>query len=95
MTGTEPEARVLIVDDEPMIIEPPTVSPRLRSSVDPGEVLSEPEIRYRVCRCDFGGDAGVAESYVSYVSYPRRGVDTTEPKSPHTLRGVGYVLRRP
>ena len=31
----------------------------------------------------------------SYVSYLRRKVDTTEPRLLHTLRGVGYVLRRP
>lgn len=43
-------------------------------------------------RYDFGGDAGVVESYVSYL---RRKVDTTEPKLLHTLRGVGCVPREP
>ena len=41
---------------------------------------------------DFGGDAGIVESYVSYL---RRKVDTTEPKMIRTVRGVGYSLRPP
>ena len=39
-----------------------------------------------------GGDAGVVESYVSYL---RKKIDTTEPRLLHTLRGVGYSLRLP
>ncbi|WP_159848048.1 response regulator transcription factor [Nocardia sp. CY41] len=60
--------------------------------VNAGKVLSKPKILDHVWRYDFGGDAGVVESYVSYL---RRKVDTTEPKLLHTLRGVGYVLRAP
>ncbi|WP_063052182.1 response regulator transcription factor [Nocardia arthritidis] len=60
--------------------------------VNAGKVLSKPKILDHVWRYDFGGDAGVVESYVSYL---RRKVDTTEPKLLHTLRGVGYVLREP
>ncbi|MBF6336959.1 response regulator transcription factor [Nocardia abscessus] len=60
--------------------------------VNAGRVLSKPKILDHVWRYDFGGDAGVVESYVSYL---RRKVDTTEPKLLHTLRGVGYVLREP
>jgi two-component system OmpR family response regulator len=41
---------------------------------------------------DFGGDANVVESYVSYL---RRTLDTADPRLLHTLRGVGYVLRLP
>lgn len=55
-----------------------------------GKALSKTMILDHVWRYDFGGDAGVVESYVSYL---RRKVDTTEPKMIHTLRGVGYVLR--
>ncbi|MBF6078927.1 response regulator transcription factor [Nocardia beijingensis] len=60
--------------------------------VNAGKVLSKPKILDHVWRYDFGGDAGVVESYVSYL---RRKIDTTEPKLLHTLRGVGYVLREP
>ncbi|MEV5836946.1 winged helix-turn-helix domain-containing protein [Nocardia sp. NPDC052112] len=31
----------------------------------------------------------------SYVSYLRRKIDTTEPKLIRTIRGVGYIMRRP
>ena len=57
-----------------------------------GRVLSKTQILDNVWNYDFGGDANVVESYVSYL---RRKVDTTEPRLLHTLRGVGYVLRFP
>jgi len=41
---------------------------------------------------DFGGDASVVETYVSYL---RRKVDVEEPRLIHTVRGVGYSLRLP
>jgi two-component system OmpR family response regulator len=56
-----------------------------------GRVLSKAQILDHVWNYDFGGDANVVESYVSYL---RRKLDTTEPRLIHTLRGVGYVLRR-
>ncbi|MCU1677606.1 MAG: Two component signal transduction transcriptional regulator, winged helix family, partial [Frankiales bacterium] len=57
-----------------------------------GRVLSKAQILDHVWHYDFGGEANVVESYVSYL---RRKVDTTEPRLLHTLRGVGYVLRLP
>jgi two-component system OmpR family response regulator len=57
-----------------------------------GRVLSKAQILDHVWNYDFGGEANVVESYVSYL---RRKVDTTEPRLLHTLRGVGYVLRVP
>jgi two-component system OmpR family response regulator len=57
-----------------------------------GRVLSKAQILDHVWHYDFGGDANVVESYVSYL---RRKIDTTEPKLLHTLRGVGYTLRLP
>ncbi|MFN2624897.1 MAG: response regulator transcription factor [Mycobacteriales bacterium] len=59
---------------------------------NPGRVLSKAQILDHVWHYDFGGEANVVESYVSYL---RRKLDTTEPKLLHTLRGVGYVLRVP
>ena len=59
---------------------------------NPGRVLSKAQILDHVWNYDFGGDANVVESYVSYL---RRKVDTSEPRLLHTLRGVGYTLRRP
>jgi two-component system OmpR family response regulator len=57
-----------------------------------GRVLSKAQILDHVWNYDFGGQAGVVESYISYL---RRKVDTTEPRLIHTLRGVGYVMRLP
>ena len=59
---------------------------------NPGRVLSKAQILDHVWHYDFGGEANVVESYVSYL---RRKVDTTDPRLLQTLRGVGYVLRRP
>lgn len=59
---------------------------------NPGRVLSKAQILDHVWQYDFGGDAGVVESYVSYL---RKKIDTTEPRLLHTLRGVGYSLRLP
>jgi two-component system OmpR family response regulator len=59
---------------------------------NPGRVLSKAQILDHVWNYDFGGDANVVESYVSYL---RRKIDTTEPRLLHTVRGVGYVLRVP
>ena len=57
-----------------------------------GRVLSKAQILDHVWHYDFGGDANVVESYVSYL---RRKMDTTDPRLLHTLRGVGYSLRLP
>ena len=59
---------------------------------NPGRVLSKTQILDHVWNYDFGGEANVVETYVSYL---RRKVDTTEPRLLHTVRGVGYVLRKP
>ncbi|WP_335972041.1 MULTISPECIES: response regulator transcription factor [Streptomycetaceae] len=58
-------------------------------------VVSKPQILDHVWAYDFGGDLSIVESYISYV---RRKVDAAAgggPKLIHTVRGVGYVLRRP
>ncbi|MDO8391681.1 MAG: response regulator transcription factor [Actinomycetota bacterium] len=55
-----------------------------------GQVLSRTQILDHVWNYDFGGDASVVETYMSYL---RRKVDTVEPKLLHTVRGVGYTLR--
>lgn len=55
-------------------------------------VLERGQLLNHVWRYDFGGDASIVESYISYL---RRKVDNREPRLIHTVRGVGYVLRRP
>jgi two-component system OmpR family response regulator len=59
---------------------------------NPGRVLSKAQILDHVWHYDFGGDANVVESYISHL---RRKIDTTQPRLLHTVRAVGYVLRRP
>ena len=41
---------------------------------------------------DFGGDARVLETYVSYL---RKKLEAHGPRLVQTVRGVGYVLRDP
>ena len=60
--------------------------------LNPGRVLSKAQILDHVWQYDFGGDANIVESYVSYL---RRKIDTTEPRLHPHVRGVGYVLRVP
>jgi two-component system OmpR family response regulator len=55
-------------------------------------VLSKAQILDHVWNYDFRGDDNIVESYISYL---RRKVDTADPRLIHTLRGVGYVLRKP
>jgi two-component system OmpR family response regulator len=57
-----------------------------------GRVLTRAQILDHVWDYDFGGDASVLETYISYL---RRKVDRSEPSLIHTVRGVGYVMRVP
>ena len=59
--------------------------------VNQGRVLSKGQILDHVWKYDFGGDGGVVETYIGYL---RRKVDHVEPKLIHTIRGIGYTLRR-
>ncbi len=60
--------------------------------LNPNRVLSKTQILDHVWDYDFRGEAGIVESYISYL---RRKIDTIEPALIHTKRGVGYVLRLP
>ena len=57
-----------------------------------GQVLSKTQILEHVWQYNFGGEASVVETYVSYL---RRKVDPQEPKLIHTVRGFGYSIRDP
>jgi two-component system OmpR family response regulator len=67
--------------------------------LNPNRVLSKSQILDHVWNYDFHGEAGIVESYISYL---RRKIDApADPDFPasvpliHTRRGVGYVLRLP
>ena len=59
---------------------------------NPRRVLTRAQILEHVWDYDFGGDARVLETYVSYL---RRKLDAHGPPLIQTVRGVGYVLRAP
>ena len=59
---------------------------------NPRRVLSKAQILDHVWEYDFGGDANIVETYISYL---RRKVDAGHPPLIHTVRGVGYSLRSP
>jgi two-component system OmpR family response regulator len=60
--------------------------------LNPRRVLSKAQILDHVWAYDFDGDAGVVETYISYL---RKKVDKVKPPLIHTVRGVGYTLRLP
>ena len=57
----------------------------------PGQVLSKSQILEAVWQYDFGGDSVVVERFISNL---RRKVDDGHEPLIHTVRGVGYTLRR-
>ena len=59
---------------------------------NPGRVLTRAQLLDHVWDYDFGGEASVLETYISYL---RRKVDRVDPPLIQTVRGVGYVLRAP
>jgi two-component system, OmpR family, response regulator len=60
--------------------------------INPRRVLTRAQLLDHVWSYDFGGDARVLETYISYL---RKKVDADAQPLLHTVRGVGYVLRLP
>jgi two-component system, OmpR family, response regulator len=60
--------------------------------LNPRRVLTRAQLLDHVWNYDFGGDARVLETYISYL---RKKVDVEKPALIHTVRGVGYALRLP
>ena len=60
--------------------------------LNPRRVLSKTQILDHVWHYDFGGDANIVETYVSYL---RKKLDAFGPPVIHTIRLVGYALREP
>jgi two-component system response regulator MprA len=57
-----------------------------------GIVLSPSTIYERIWGYDFGPDS---KNLAVYIGYLRRKLDQGDPKLIHTVRGVGYTVRRP
>ena len=60
--------------------------------LNPRRVLTRAQLLEHVWDYDFGGDARVLETYVSYL---RKKLDAHGAPLIHTVRGVGYALRAP
>jgi two-component system OmpR family response regulator len=60
--------------------------------INADRVVSKAQILDHVWQYDFRGDAGIVETYISYL---RKKIDIFEPPLIHTVRGVGYRLRLP
>jgi two-component system OmpR family response regulator len=60
--------------------------------LNPRRVLTRSQILDHVWDYDFGGDARVLETYISYL---RKKIDAVAPHLIHTVRGTGYSLRLP
>jgi len=60
--------------------------------LNPRRVLTKRQILDNVWHYDFGGDANVVETYVSYL---RKKLDRLGPSLIRTIRLVGYALREP
>ena len=60
--------------------------------LNPRRVLSKAQILDHVWHYDFGGDANIVETYVSYL---RKKLDAAGPPVIQTIRLVGYALREP
>ena len=60
--------------------------------INADRVVSKSQILDHVWEYDFRGDAGIVETYISYL---RKKIDIYDPPLIHTIRGVGYRLRVP
>jgi two-component system, OmpR family, response regulator len=59
--------------------------------LNPERVLSKSQILDHAWQYDFGGDGNVVETFISYL---RKKIDDTGQPLIHTVRGVGYTLRK-
>lgn len=88
----DPDSHQVTRSGQPVHLSPTEFS-LLRVLMDnAGQVLTRAQLLDRVWHYDFGGDDSIVASYISYL---RRKIDNGEPKLIHTVRGTGYVLRRP
>ncbi|MGW3957444.1 response regulator transcription factor [Streptomyces sp. NPDC004752] len=88
----DPDSHLVTRSGQPVQLSPTEFSLLRVLMENAGQVLSRDQLLEQVWRYDFGGDDSIVASYISYL---RRKIDTGEPKLIHTVRGTGYVLRRP
>ncbi|MFD0442789.1 response regulator transcription factor [Streptomyces indonesiensis] len=88
----DPDSHQVARGGQPVRLSPTEFSLLRVLMENAGQVLSKSQLLELVWQYDFGGDDSIVASYISYL---RRKVDPGEPKLIHTVRGTGYVLRRP
>lgn len=88
----DPDSHQVTLGGRPVQLSPTEFSLLRVLMENAGQVLSKSQLLELVWQYDFGGDDSIVASYISYL---RRKVDLDEPKLIHTVRGTGYVLRRP
>ncbi|WP_413798016.1 response regulator transcription factor [Streptomyces iranensis] len=88
----DPDSHQVLRGGQPVRLSPTEFSLLRVLMENAGQVLAKSQLLELVWQYDFGGDGSIVASYISYL---RRKVDLGEPKLIHTVRGTGYVLRRP
>ncbi|MDH6141515.1 MULTISPECIES: response regulator transcription factor [Kitasatospora] len=91
----DPLAHEVTRDGRPVSLSPTEFKLLHYLLANVGRVVSKAQILDHVWAYDFGGDLSIVESYISYL---RRKLDAGPehgPKLIHTVRGIGYALRRP
>ncbi|MFJ5841911.1 response regulator transcription factor [Streptomyces shenzhenensis] len=88
----DPDSHQVTRNGQPVQLSPTEFSLLRVLMENAGQVLSRNQLLEQVWHYDFGGDDSIVASYISYL---RRKLDTGGPKLIHTVRGTGYVLRRP
>ena len=84
------DAHRVHVGDEEVTLSPTEYSLLRYLAVNQGNVLTKPQILRHVWQYDFGGDASVVETYISYL---RRKLGPEGAALIRTVRGFGYTLR--
>ena len=82
----------VFVGKEPIELSPTEFKLLRYLMLNPNRVLSKAQILDHVWEYDFNGDAGIVESYISYL---RRKIDPfTDESVIQTKRGFGYMPRK-
>ncbi|MYW03152.1 response regulator transcription factor [Streptomyces sp. SID3343] len=88
----DPDGHEVLRAGRPVSLSPTEFKLLRYLMLNTGRVVSKTQILDHVWQYDFGGDLSIVESYISYL---RRKIELDGGKLIHTVRGVGYVLRRP
>ncbi|HKX76506.1 MAG TPA: response regulator transcription factor [Acidimicrobiia bacterium] len=86
------DAHLVTVDEAEIQLSPTEFRLLRYLMLNRDRVLSKDQILDYVWQYDFGGNAGIVETYVGYL---RRKLGEAEGGRLQTVRGVGYVLRSP